>query len=149
MARRTKVVEIQDDNRDKGKRFLLTEVSATDGQDWAIRACIALGSSDIDLPKDLHLAGMAGVLIIGLQKMRSGLNYSLLKPLINDLTACIQVMPDNNNLSIVRKLIPDDIEEIITLTKLQGQVIELHSGFTWDEIKLTSAAQASSDQKAA
>ena len=58
-----------EDGRDKDKVFLLTEMSATQGEDWAMRAILALMQANVDLPDGALELGMAGLAEIGLKKL--------------------------------------------------------------------------------
>ena len=41
MSRRTLIYTVKSDNRDKGKKFQITEMSASRGEAWAMRALLA------------------------------------------------------------------------------------------------------------
>lgn len=129
MARRTVTVTIDAEGRDKGKRFLITEVSAAAGEEWAFRAFLALAKSGVDIPTDVRDAGFAGIAVMGVRAL-SGMSYYDAKPLLDEMMACIVVMPNPNDSSVTRALIPDDIEEIATRLRLRGEVVELHTGFS-------------------
>ena len=53
MPRRTKTYVIADENRDKGKMFLLTEMPALQAEKWAIRAFLALAKAGLVIPDDV------------------------------------------------------------------------------------------------
>lgn len=61
MARKTKIVTVNAEGRDKGKTFFLTEMSARAAEAWADRAFLALAHSSIDLPAGIEHSGMAGI----------------------------------------------------------------------------------------
>ena len=61
MARNTKSLTISAEGRDKGKTFLLTEMSAVRAEKWAARAVLALLKSGVELPEDAAQAGLAGI----------------------------------------------------------------------------------------
>jgi hypothetical protein len=61
MARKTKIVTITAEGRDKAKIFLITEMSARQAEAWADRAFLALAHSSIDLPAGIEHSGMAGI----------------------------------------------------------------------------------------
>jgi hypothetical protein len=155
MGRKTKLVQIADGspdekspayNRDHGKTYLLTEMSATQGQRWAMRGLLALGRGNVEVPPDLANAGMAGWAIMGLQ-MISKLSFAEADSLLEELMGCVQVMPDPANPMVVRRLVESDVEEITTRVRLQKEVFALHGNFSVAESlsMLTSgiSAQAS------
>lgn len=49
MARKTKLVTIAAEGRDKGKCFLIREMPAMQSEKWAIRAILALGRADAEV----------------------------------------------------------------------------------------------------
>lgn len=129
MARRVKEVMITQEGRDKGKLFLLTEMSAADAEDWAARGLLALAHSGQDLG-DLSNLGMQGIAILGIQALAK-LKYDELKPLMDDMWKCVQIIPDpSGNRAMARALVDNDIEEIATRIQLRAEVINLHTGFS-------------------
>lgn len=127
--RRSLRVTIEDDGRDKGKVFVLTEMPASQAEDWAIRAFLALAHSGVELPENLEGAGMAGIAMLGFQAL-SGVKYEELKPLLAEMFSCVRIQPDPNNSGIVRDLIEEDIEDVGTRLTLRQKVFELHTGFS-------------------
>ena len=65
MARKTTTF-IATDGRDKGKRFLITEMSAYQSEEWAARALFAVMHSGVEVPDEVLSAGFAGVAAIGI-----------------------------------------------------------------------------------
>ena len=63
--RKTKTVTIESENRDHGKCFLLTEMSAAAAEKWAARAFLALAKSGVNLPDGVADMGLAGVAAAG------------------------------------------------------------------------------------
>lgn len=137
--RRLKNVSITEDNRDKGKIFLLTEMPSARGEEWAMRALLALTKGGFDIG-DAAGKGMAGIAVMGLQSLMQ-LDYKDLKPLMDDMFECITICPDHKHLIVSRPLLEDDIEEVATRLQLRAEVFQLHTGFSMTEgkSKLTSA----------
>lgn len=147
MARKTCRLTIDTDGRDKGKTFVITEMSALDIERWTIRLVIALGKNGVVLPSvqvDSGFAGIAGVLWALVAQVTPG-----------DAEALLATMLDGLKIDagkIVRELAPDDIEEADTLTQIRMAWVELHAGFfakggrlIWDRLKsLTSASSPAS-----
>jgi hypothetical protein len=117
------------DGRDQGKLFLITEMSATQGEEWAMRAMLALMQSDVDVPEDFLELGMAALAQMGLRSL-SKIKWELAKPLMQELMDCIQIIPDPHKTHVVRPLIESDIEEIVTRATLKWEVLNLHVDFS-------------------
>lgn len=129
MARNTITYTVTDANRDNGKTFLITEMSAAQAEAWAMRAILALMDGKVELPEGVELEGMAGIAKIGIKAL-AGLRWEVAEPLMKEMFDCIQIIPDPSRPQIVRPLIEQDIEEIMTRVKLRGEVWALHTGFS-------------------
>ena len=113
------------DGRDAGKKFELTEMSATDAEWWAIRLFLAMGRGGIETPPELAAQGMLGLVSIALTALVR-INPVDAKPLLDDMMACVKINPSAN---ITRDLIEDDIDEVLTRFKLKKAVFDLHTDF--------------------
>ena len=117
------------ENRDAGKRFLITEMSAVAGEAWAIRALGAMVRGGIEIPPEVAKAGMGGLAImfplVGAKAFLSA-PFEETKPLLDQLLDCVQIVEP----AITRRLLDTDIEEIMTLVRLRNEAIELHTGFS-------------------
>ncbi|AWB21240.1 hypothetical protein DA075_10210 [Methylobacterium currus] len=132
MARREKRVTIPSDdpeNRDGGKTYFLKEMPATQAEDWAMRALLALTAAGAEIPDDLEGAGMAGLAVMGVQAL-TGLKHADVKPLMDEMFTCVQACPDRGNPNVVRPLVEDDIEEVQTRLLLRKEILQLHVGFS-------------------
>ena len=127
--RKTVIITIQDEGRDKGKIFILTELPAVQAEKWAYRALLALARSGVEIPPNLAGAGFAGIAILGFQAL-AHIDFNDLEPLLDEMMSCIQYRPDPSNVQYSRPLMVDDIEEIATRIKLRAEVYTLHTGFS-------------------
>lgn len=133
MGRRTKVVTITDEGRDKGKTFLLTEMPASKAEAWAYRVILALTNSNAEIPDGV--TGMAGLAQIGLKGL-AGLPWLVAEPLLKEMFECVQFQPDPKVSREPRPLEPAggegdyDIEEVATRIKLRKEVFQLHVDFS-------------------
>jgi hypothetical protein len=95
-----------------------------------MRVLLALMSSNIQLPEDFEQLGMAGLAELGLKAV-AGLRWEVAEPLLSEMMACVQRIPDPAKPHIHRVIIEsaDDIEEISTRLKLRVEVWKLHMGF--------------------
>ena len=127
--RKTETWTAAAEGRDHGKTFLLTEMAATKAEDWAIRVMLALGSANVEIPDGAMQLGMAALAEIGLKKLFA-LNPSVVKPLLDELMECVQVLPDKKRPEVRRALIENDVEEVATLLQLKWEVLKLHISFS-------------------
>lgn len=128
MARKMVTYTEQAEGRDKGKTFVLTEMSASQSERWAIRAFLALAQSGVEIPDSVASSGFAGLFQIGTDALAK-IPFSIAEPLLDEMWSCVQIMPNVAQPGVVRGLIEDDIEEIATRIKLRAQTLKLHSGF--------------------
>lgn len=142
--RKTETITIQREGRDKGKVFKITEMPAAQAEKWALRAFFALANTGVELPEGLEESGMAGLAAIGLQALGK-VPYEAAEPLLDDLMACVQHIPDPSKPEVVRGLIDEDIEEVATRLELKKSVWELHTGFFSLGGNSTSDPQTSND----
>lgn len=142
MARKTANITITEEGRDKGKLFVITELSARQAESWAFRALLALMASNVEVPEGVENLGMAGLAVLGFQAL-NGLKFELAEPLLAEMFTCVQIMPNPKNAMVIRSLVEDDIEEVTTILKLRMEVFNLHTDFLQAGVKsLLSKKQA-------
>jgi hypothetical protein len=134
------------ENRDAGKKYLITEVSASQAEEWGLRALMALGTSGIVVPQEISDAGLVGAVLVGFQAFMGAREDAVLPLWREMLPACVQYQPSEG---VVHPYREADIEEVSTRLELRKQVLELHTGFTVAELVLkfqmaTSARQQNS-----
>ncbi len=137
MARKQQTVTISAEGRDKGKVFVLTELSAYEAEDWAGRALFALMNAGVEIPENIAQAGLAGVAALGMTALTK-LPYDSAKPLLDSVMGCVKIQPSPN---VVRAHIADDIEEVATLLTLRKHVLGLHMDFSMAAAKSTSGSK--------
>jgi hypothetical protein len=128
MARKIANYTVTDEGRDKGKLFLITEMSAARAESWAMRVLLALIGGNVELPDGFEELGMSGLAEVGMRAL-SGLKWDVAEPLLAEMMDCLQVIPDPKKTHVVRGLIEDDIEEVATRLKLRMEVFKLHTDF--------------------
>ena len=126
--RHTAQYKVEDKGRDFGKVFLLTEMSARQGEEWAMKVLLALMASNVNLPDGFENLGMAALAQMGLKAL-TGIKWETLEPLLAEMMENIQIIPDAAKTNVHRPLVEDDIEEIITRVKLRAEVWNLNMGF--------------------
>lgn len=131
MARKVLIytMPVRDDDRDGGKTFVITEMPATVGQDWALRAFLALARNGVQVPDEVKEMGMAGLVKYGFDLIGK-LPYEDAKMLKDELMGCVAIRPNQRDPNIVRRLVEEDIEEIATRFKLTMEAFRLHVNFS-------------------
>lgn len=122
MARRTQEVTIDQENRDKGKTFVVTEMAAEQAEWWAFRVMQALvgANSDISFDAPLSVLARAGIKAIGKIPAEQA------KPIFDEMMKCVSVkLPQGGT----RALLTDDIEEVSTRMLLRIEVGKMHLDF--------------------
>jgi hypothetical protein len=155
--RKHKIVEITAEGRDKGKHFLIVELSAMHAEKWATRAFLAMSRAGIEIPDEALSAGMAGLIGIGVAGLVK-LPFEEAEPLLDEMLGCISVVvegqrdpisgrPDSRALRHGDNFNDGDIEEISTLLTLRMEVAELHVGFSIPAaLSMLAAARRSMSQ---
>jgi hypothetical protein len=131
MARKTKTITIPqaEGNRDSGKTFLLTEMSAAQSEKWALRALGAIANSGMEIPPDVMRLGMGTLVAVGFKGLLT-MQFDDAEPLLDEMMQCVVIVPDPKNPNIVRPVDDEDIEDIATRLMLRSEVFELHTGFS-------------------
>lgn len=143
MARKTTIVTIAADGRDKGKTFLIREMPAMQAEKWGIRAILALGRAGAPVDEEATQGGaMAALASLPLSILASlrRMDFDDAEPLLDEMMGCVSVIPDpsktlpGSDVPFTRPLVTSDdaadIEEIPTLLRLRSEAFELHTGFS-------------------
>lgn len=134
---------VADSGRDKGKQFHITEMSASQAENWAIRVILAVGNAGIEIPDGLASQGMAGLLAIGYMSLLK-IPFESAKPLLDDMMTCVQYVPMQG---VKRPLIEDDIEEVSTRLQIRKAVWNLHMDFFLGASESTSESSQAQNQQ--
>lgn len=140
MARRTETLTIPGirsdapGERDNGKVFILTEMDAYSGQDWALRALLALAASGVSLPSGAETTGWASLASFGVTALLQA-PYSAIKPLLDEMLAQAryQHYDTKGKPTQPQNIIHGQncqIEEIKTFLTLHTALFKLHAGFS-------------------
>lgn len=124
MARKTCRVVVEEEGRDKGKTFVVTELPALDIERWTVRLVLALGKNGVNLPgvqTDSGFAGIAGILWALMAQVSPQEAEALMATMLEGLKI--------DEGKIVRDVVQDDIEEPETLLTIRMAWVELHAGF--------------------
>lgn len=127
--RKSKVAVVTMPGRDENKHFLITEMSASKAERWAIRAFLALARSNTEVPDDVENLGMAAIAAIGFRALMA-VSFDEASDLMSEMMACVKYMPSPERPEIVREIFEEDIEEVATHLYLKAEVFDLHTGFS-------------------
>ena len=136
MARKTKDLVIAD-GRDKGKTFVITEMSVIDADNWANRALLAMLRGGVDVGNldfsNVNTSGgmleLARVVIAGLGNMQEQIATDLL----NELLDCARIVnADGSTREILMDEINCEIESIKTLWQIRKEALMIHIDFLTD-----------------
>lgn len=144
MARKITTITIPNEppgNRDAGKTFLVTEMSALQAERWGTRALLALSRSDFQVPDLDPGAGFAELVRIGIELL-CRVEYAEVEPLLDEMLRCVQFVPDPRTPEIPpHPHVEQVVEEVTTLLMLRREVWDIHAGFSYAGVMsmLTSA----------
>lgn len=122
MARTVQTFTVEKSNRDQGKTFIITEMSARAAHKWATKAIFAVMNGGVEIPDDVAAMGMAGIAVLGLGAL-TGIPYAVAEPLLNELLECVQIKQE---LATRALWMDDDFEEVTTIFDLQRLVLTMH-----------------------
>lgn len=114
--------------RDRGKTFRITEMPASEAEEWALHALTLVAQVGVDLPEGVANYGWAGMAIVGLDALMK-VDFVRAKPLLDRMMACVQIVPDPAK-PFPHRVTDDDVEEVQTRLWLRDKVFELHSNFS-------------------
>lgn len=123
MARKIIDYKVTADNRDKGKVFIITEMSAVQAHKWASKALFAILNSGGEIPDEMLKMGLPGIAAAGMGSI-SSIPFAVAEPLLDELMGCVKIRQDLTPDG--RPLMPEDIEEMSTIFDLQGKVLTMH-----------------------
>lgn len=120
--RKTKTITIEDNNRDKGKTFVITEMDAEKAEYLAF--CVLHEIALIEGKDETENTGLAGLFEKGMEGIFK-IPPDRAKPIFDALMSCVKIKME----SIERNLVASDIEEITTRMRLKMEVFRLHTDF--------------------
>ncbi len=124
MTRRIVEVAAPAEGRDRGQRFVITEMPALQAERWAIRVVMAMLKAGVELPVDAADAGMEALSTWGLIAL-STVDFFIIEPLLDEMMGCIQIREK----AVIRALVASDIEDVETRLLLRWEVWRLHTAF--------------------
>lgn len=117
------------DNRDAGKAFRITEMSAFDAEVWAQRALLAMAQSGVPIDEEVIRAGLGAVAAVGMRALLT-MGFEDARPLLDEMMRCVVFIPDRSKADVTLPLDDLIVEELSTILALRSEVVELHTGFS-------------------
>ena len=118
----------QKESRDFGKRFLITEMPATQQDKFVLKVMMALSRSGMSLNKEelesMKEMGIAALAVIGLRCLQ-GLLYDDASAIYDEMMQTAKIKEPE----VVRALTPYDIEEVATMVRIRKEVWNLNIDF--------------------
>lgn len=115
-------------NRDVGKVFHITEMSALRFERWARRLIAAAVRAGVDVGTVDPSAGAETILVAGLQAFLRGSDEDI-QPLMDEMLTCVKLQPSDPRVP-PRPILETDLEEVATIIQLRMEVLQLHTGFS-------------------
>lgn len=120
---------VEDNNRDHGKEFIITEMSAWDADEMAQDLFRSMGESNFTgVPPDVIAMGCAGLATLGMNVL-SVAPPDVSRNLRDRLISTVEVVIRHDGGQQTRKVIPEDFEEVDTIRKLLDRVFEVNFSF--------------------
>ncbi len=116
---------VQDDGRDKGKQFKITELDAFSGDKFASKAFAAAIRAGMQVPAGMEDTGMLALAKAG-YAILVAMPFEFSESLLDELMTCVEFISSKG---ITRKIESVDIEEIQTIMKLRKAAYDLHVDF--------------------
>jgi hypothetical protein len=128
---------IKDSNRDYGKVFIITEMSAVQGEDLAEDVFRVMSRNNFySIPPEVMSMGTAGLATIGLAAIANA-NREEARAISQRLLSTVKVRIEHEGKTLERALDAEaDIEEVSTLRFIKDEVFRLNFDF------LTTAAES-------
>lgn len=130
MARKEIPFIVEEEGRDKGKEFLITEMSAWDADTLAQDIFRAMGDSNYSqIPTDVIAMGCAGLATVGLSVI-SASSPDVARQLRDRLMSTVDIIITNDGQRQQRKVNGSlDFEEVSTIRSLLDKVFQVNFDF--------------------
>lgn len=130
MSRKEIPFIVEEEGRDKGKEFLITEMSAWDADSLAQDIFRAMGDSNYSgIPADVIAMGCAGLATVGLSVI-SASSPEVARQLRDRLMSTVDIVITNDGKRQQRKVNGSlDFEEVSTIRSLLDKVFQVNFDF--------------------
>lgn len=130
MSRKEIVYIVEDEGRDKGKEFVITEMSAWDADSLAQDIFRAMGDSEFSsIPPDVIAMGCAGLATVGLSVI-SASSPEVARALRDRLMSTVDIVITTDKTRNQRKVNGSlDFEEVATIRSVLDKVFQVNFNF--------------------
>lgn len=120
---------VEDDNRDKGKEFRITEMSAWDAEELSEELYRAMSQNEFhSLPADVVAMGCAGLATVGMSVL-SASPLDVSRAISDRLLATVDIVIKHDGKENIRKVRSIDFDEVSTIRTLKDKVFTLNFSF--------------------
>jgi hypothetical protein len=124
-----RTIVIQDKNRDKGKTFIITAMSAYDTEIISLKIFFLLMNTGVKLPDGVEEMGFSEIASLGLDAF-SKLEFEKTRPILEEMwDKCLMFKPSEGAPERPLTYDQSDIQEVKTRIKLRMEIIKLHKDF--------------------
>lgn len=127
MALKSKEIIIEK-GRDKGTKFIITEMPVAKADKWAMKALLALAGSGVKTPNPSE--GMLGIAHVAFESLRAIPTETAIN-LFDELLECVQIQPEGGKPRPL-DLTMGDVQDFSSLWMLRKEVLMLHIDFLQD-----------------
>ncbi|ENG5503826.1 hypothetical protein ACT4JQ_004703 [Yersinia enterocolitica] len=129
MSRKQITYIVEDECRDKGKEFLITEMSAWDADELAQDIFREMGESNFSgIPADVIAMGCAGLATVGINVLCAA-SPDVSRKLRDRLISTVQIVITHDGSRQVREVKSIDFEEVSTIRTLMDKVFGVNFDF--------------------
>ena len=125
--RNEKTIEIED--RGNKLVFKVKEMSATQLEDWTMRAVLVLAGAGSDIPAGGGVAGLGKYLAEHGLAAIGAVDYAKAKPLLDEMLGCASRVVDRVEEKVTPETADAYIEDMSTLFKLRMEALKLNFSF--------------------
>ncbi|HDY4931528.1 TPA: hypothetical protein RPG34_003360 [Yersinia enterocolitica] len=129
MSRKQITYIVEDEGRDKGKEFIITEMSAWDADELAQDIFRSMGESNFSgIPADVIAMGCAGLATVGINVLCAA-SPEVSRNLRDRLMSTVQVVITHDGNKQTREVKSIDFEEVSTIRTLMDKVFGVNFDF--------------------
>ena len=125
--RTEKIIDIED--RGKKLTFKVREMSATQLEDWTMRAVLVLAGAGSDIPASGGVEGIGKYLAEHGLAAIGNVDYQKAKPLLDEMLGCCYRVIDKMEERVTPETADAYIEDMGTLFKLRLEALKVNLGF--------------------
>jgi hypothetical protein len=125
--RQEKRITIED--RGNKLEFVIREMSATQLEDWTMRACLVLAGAGSDIPASGGVEGIGKYLAEHGLAAVGNVNYEKAKPLLDEMLGCCYRVVDKMEEKVTPETADAYIMDVSTLFKLRLEAFKVNFSF--------------------